>query len=97
MGRAVRTTKALAPSSEARELSMNEPWTNLLAALVGAIAAASELRCPSPAVPPTCPKQRSTAVTKGQYRSTGEVTDLRHHRRASSATVLPKLAVAGAG
>ena len=45
------------------------------------------------AVPPTCPKQRSTAVTKGQHRSTGEVADLRHRRTASRATVLPELAV----
>jgi hypothetical protein len=52
---------------------------------------------PSMAVPPTCPKQRSTAVTKGQHRSTGEVADLRHRRTASSATVLPKLAVGRAG
>jgi hypothetical protein len=47
----------------------------------------------SPAVPPTCPEQQSTAVTKGQHRSTGEVADLRHRRTASSAAVLPKLAV----
>jgi hypothetical protein len=70
------------------------PRTGLTCARAGAIAAASELRCPSPAVPQTCPKQRSTAVTKGQHRSTGKVADLRHRRTASSTAVLPKLAVA---
>jgi hypothetical protein len=67
--------------------------TGLTCARAGAIAAASELRCPSPAVPQTCPKERSPAVTKGQYRSTGKVADLRHRRTSSSTTVLPKLAV----
>jgi len=47
----------------------------------------------SPAVPQTCPKQQSTAVTKGQQRSPAEGADLRHRRTASSTTVLPKLAV----
>jgi hypothetical protein len=43
---------------------------------------------------PNVPKQRFTAVANGQQRSSAELTDMRHRRTASSATVLPKLAVA---
>jgi hypothetical protein len=47
----------------------------------------------SPAVPPTCPRQRSATVAHGQQRSLTEVPDLRHRRKVGSPTLLPKLAV----
>jgi hypothetical protein len=59
----------------------------------GAITARSEPASSSPAVPPTCPKQRSVAVADGQQRSVAVAPDLRHCRMARSLTVLPKLAV----
>ena len=45
-------------------------------------------------MPPSCPKQRFTAVTNGQQRSLAEVPDLRHRLSLDGRTVLPKLAVA---
>jgi hypothetical protein len=59
----------------------------------GAITARSEPASSSPAVPPTCPKQRSVAVADGQQRSIALAPNLRHCRMARSLTVLPKLAV----
>jgi len=57
------------------------------------IPTSSEPRPSSPAVPLTCPKQRSATVAHGQQRSLTEVPDLRHRRKVGSPTLLPKLAV----
>jgi hypothetical protein len=51
-----------------------------------AIAARSKPWLSSPAVPPTCPKHRSTTVANGHT----EVPNLRHRQMAGSPTVPPK-------
>jgi hypothetical protein len=43
--------------------------------------------------PPSCPKQRFTAVSNGQQRSVAVASDLCHRLSLSGRTVLPKLAV----
>jgi hypothetical protein len=48
---------------------------------------------PSPAVPPTCPKQRLTVVANGHQRSVAVARDLLHRRSVAGLTMLPKLAV----
>jgi hypothetical protein len=57
----------------------------------GAHPTSSKPRASSPAVPLTCPKQRSATVGHGQQRSLTEVPDLRHRRKVGSPTLLPKL------
>jgi hypothetical protein len=57
------------------------------------VAGQSSDEISAPAVPPTCPKQRSATVAGGQQRSVAGVTELRQRPLASSPTVLPKLAV----
>ena len=60
----------------------------------GAIAAASELRGPRPAVPPTYPKHRSARVSHGQQRSVTAPAELHQQPSAGGPRELPKLAVA---
>jgi hypothetical protein len=59
----------------------------------GAIAARPEPCSPSPAVPQTCPKHRSTVVIHGQQRSVGVPSELYDHPVRSWPRELPKLAV----
>jgi hypothetical protein len=52
-----------------------------------------ELASSSPAVPPTCPKQRFTAVANEEQRSAAAAPDLHQRPSIGGITVLPKLAV----
>ena len=53
----------------------------------------SRMTISHPAMPPMCPKHRSRAVSHGQQGSVTAVAKLHHRKTATSATVLPKLAV----
>ena len=69
------------------------PRTGLTLRRGAAIAARPEPCSPSPAVPPTCPKHRSTAVIHGQPRSLPMPSELEDQPVQSDPRMLPKLAV----
>jgi hypothetical protein len=64
------------------------PWGQLVPSPRGSEPALYE-----PAVPPTCPQHRSTAVMHGQPRSVPVPSKLQDQPFKCSRTVLPKLAM----